>query len=125
LSQTATTKRDSVELTLLLPLRMQKQPWPVDEEHFVQIVFERVDKLLNGGGGCRPQGSKQQQPPPQRHSPHRTEPDGRKPSIKRYGLMAYCRMQRKLDFVDSVLYREMLLDEHRWTHYGPEMAEIK
>ena len=44
---------------------------------------------------------------------------------KRIGLMAFCRQQRKLDFVDRLLYHEMLNEQPQWlwSYFSPEMMK--
>lgn len=108
--------------SLMLPLRCQRRPWPQTEDLFVKALLERIESLSVLKADALAQSSSTSQ------SALRCS-DKRKCAqnynLKRYGLMTYCRMQRKIDLVDSVLYQEMAEDEHQWTYQGPEIVHIK
>lgn len=106
------------QLTLLLPLKMQKKLWPVSEFTFYQLVLDHVNKLLNGN-------LMKQKKEPNTNLECNDHCKRTNNNIKQFGLMAFCRMQRKLDFVDQILYHEMLDEQPRWSYFEPEMDEIK
>lgn len=116
---------ENIEMTLMVPLRMQKQLWPTDQQTFINLLVERVDSMLHLQSNLLIDSLTE--PPEQ--SPNQCNNIGTnrmaRQLIKRFGLMAYCRMQRKMNFIDSVLYQEMLQDEPRWIYFGPEIKEIK
>lgn len=109
--------------SLMLPLRCQRRPWPQTKEMFVQALIERIESLsvLKTDALVPSSSLSSTSQSAQRYS------DKRKcaQNLKRFGLMTYCRMQRKIDLVDSVLYQEMAEDEHQWSYQGPEVVRIK
>jgi hypothetical protein len=47
------------------------------------------------------------------------------PDVRRDGLSSFCRRSRRRDLVDAVLYEEIVAEERRWTHFGPEVVAVK
>lgn len=105
--------------SLMLPNRCQKRPWPLTEDLFVQALQKRVESLLE-----LPKTDAQQGPSTTRSAQHFTDQRKCAQKVKRFGLMAYCRMQRKMDLVDSVLYQEMVEDEHQWSLQSTWLVSI-
>lgn len=103
-------------ISLLLPLRNQKQPWPTTAQELGDGLIEQMEALQTLGSMNEFESirTRNQQKPKEVHSPIQ---------MKRFGLMAYCRMQRKLDLLDSILYNEMLQEEHKCksSHYLMEL----
>src|SRR5699024_5867214 len=108
------SSRDT-RFSLMIPLRNQKQYWPTSEDRFVQVLLEKAMNLsvLPGTTTNIPVET----PKTANHKCGK--------NVKQLGLMAYCRMQRKLSLVDSVLYREMMEDEHRYSFQSAEVAQIR
>lgn len=104
--------------TLMIPLKMQKIIWPSDFNIFAQIVYDRIKRLILPNHD-------------QSTSNNNDDDDGDETTNviytkqKRIGLMAFCRQQRKLDFVDRLLYHEMLNEQPQWlwSYFSPEMMK--
>lgn len=110
-------KDSTLNFSLMVPLKCQKQPWPLTEDRFVCVLLHHLELLgVLKSPNEAPISSRNCKINDRRNCAQ---------DMKRFGFMAYCRMQRKLDLVDSVLYREMLGDEHRWSFQGSEMLQIK
>jgi len=96
----------NAKTTLLIPLKTQKKLWPSSEEQFVQILLSQISQLGKSNSVAE---SKQ-------YKPQNGQP---------FSLMTYYRKQRKLDFVDALLYDEMLRDEHDWSCHSEAVLQIK
>ncbi len=87
------------EITLKLPLKLQKQLWPKSEQQFASMITTKVKELM--------------------------EKSNVKPNIRIDGLMGFCRKSKKRDLVDTVLYEEICLEDSRWAYFEPEIVIIK
>ena len=87
---------NSNDVTLTLPLRLQKRFFPTNSQQLSQIInnelFNRKEDKLD---------------------------------IKSLKLMAFCRQKRKKDFIDSILHEEMAKEDPLWTHFDKEIELVK
>lgn len=115
-----TNEEGAFAFTLLIPMKLQKFPFPTDETKFSQTILQHIRSNyshLNQNEEDEEVSFVMETSFPQPPSRNTRETGSEKVALlKRHGLMAYCRMQRKLDLVDSIIYDEMLADEYKWKY---------
>lgn len=82
------------KISLRIPLRLQKQPWPESEESLNDSITQRMNQLI-----LKPK---------------------KLLNIYSDGLMGFCRKKKKRDFVDTILMQELIDEDPLWTNFDDE-----